>query len=179
MEVAGLVLGAIPIASEGLKTVKKGFIKLRKWRRYEMEIDSIVSKLETQQTRLQDVCDKLLNDLVPQSRIERLIKNPLSFRDEPNLERKLTLRLWRGYFIFETTVKEIKAAVDQIREKVDSQERAASFETRRAIVSSFFDDRLLKSKMGYLLSNVWFTEMLSWSTRENIASMAGSLAWFE
>ncbi|KAM0540854.1 hypothetical protein ACHAPJ_013486, partial [Fusarium lateritium] len=125
MEVAGLVLGAIPVASQGLKTVKKGFTKLQKWRRYEMEVDSIVSRLETQQTRLQDVCDKLLYDLAPQSRIEDLIKDPSSFHDEPDLERKLRLRLWRSYNRFETTVKEIKAAVDQIREKVDTQERAA------------------------------------------------------
>ena len=72
LEVAGLILGAIPVAIETLKTGSQGIAILQRSRRYENELERLINRLENERVRLEDVCEKVLVDLVPHSRLEEM-----------------------------------------------------------------------------------------------------------
>ncbi|KAF4964125.1 hypothetical protein FSARC_7955 [Fusarium sarcochroum] len=148
LEIARLVLGAFPVAVEALKMCRQGLEAFRRARKWENELERLVDRFENERVRLQDVCEKLLIDLVPHSRIERLIENPLGlFQDEPELEAKLRRRLWKGYATFEATLKDIKAAIDEAAEQIHVQIQDKSG-IRRALQRSFLEDQLSRINQG-------------------------------
>ncbi|KAJ4250661.1 hypothetical protein NW762_011920 [Fusarium torreyae] len=142
LEIAGLVLGAFPVAVEALKLCGQGLKAFRRGRKYGNELAILISRFENERVRLQDVCEKLLIDLVPHSRIDRLIENPLRlFRDEPELEAKLRNRLWKGYEAFEMNLNDIRAAMDEATERINVQIQDKS-DIRRVLRHSFLNDLL-------------------------------------
>ncbi|KAH7266665.1 uncharacterized protein BKA55DRAFT_710990 [Fusarium redolens] len=123
----------------------QGLAILRRSRRYENELQRLINKFENERVRLEDVYEKVLIDLVPHSQIEGLIQNPgRLFYDDPELQTKLRRRLWRGYGIFDRTLKEIKAALDEATERINVQIQDKS-NLRRSLRHSFLD---------YLLSRI-------------------------
>ncbi|KAF5699036.1 hypothetical protein FGLOB1_11625 [Fusarium globosum] len=122
LEIVGLVLGAIPIAIETLKMGSRGIVIFRRSRRYENELERLMNKFENERVRLQDVFEKLLVDLVPHSRIESLVQDPLRLlKVEPELNTKLRRRLWRGFDLFNKTLEEIKNATEEATERINVQ----------------------------------------------------------
>ncbi|KAF5661983.1 hypothetical protein FDENT_13429 [Fusarium denticulatum] len=148
LEIAGLVLGAIPIAIETLKMGSQGIVIFRRSRRYENELERLMNKFENERVRLQDVFEKLLIDLVPHSRIESLVRDPLGLlRDEPQLNTKLRRRLWRGFDLFNKTLGEIKTAMEEATERINVQVQDKS-NLRRSLRHSFLDDLLTRINEG-------------------------------
>ncbi|KAF4998395.1 hypothetical protein FDECE_11822 [Fusarium decemcellulare] len=149
VEIAGLVLGAIPVAIETLKICGHGLSAVRKGRMYENELERLTNKLENERVRFQDVCEKLLIDLVPPSRVECLITDPLGLaHEEPGLERKLQRRLWKSYNAFEAALRDVKAALDEAQDRIDSQKRSSRSDFRRALRRLFLDDLLSRVNEG-------------------------------
>ncbi|KAF4959949.1 hypothetical protein FGADI_1452 [Fusarium gaditjirri] len=148
LEIAGLILGAIPVAIETLKTGSQGIAILRRSRRYENELERLISKLENERVRLEDVCEKVLVDLVPHSRIEDLIQNPgRLFDDDPELKAKLRRRLWKGCDLFDKTLGEINATMNEAINRISIQIRDES-NIRRSLRHSFLDDSLSRLNEG-------------------------------
>ncbi|GAP93126.1 hypothetical protein SAMD00023353_6800200 [Rosellinia necatrix] len=121
-EVAGLVLGAVPLLISALEHYGDGWSTLKRWRKYEHELRSVERNLHTERVKLQNVCEKLLVGIVPESQIEAMIKDPLGslWRDE-RTHRKIQSRLWEGYGLFEDTIADIKKAVDEMKERIENQ----------------------------------------------------------
>ncbi|CVK89852.1 uncharacterized protein FMAN_04009 [Fusarium mangiferae] len=148
LEIAGLVLGAIPIAIETLKMGSQGIVIYKRSRRYENELERLMNKFENERVRLQDVFEKLLVDLVPHSRIESLVQNPLGLlEDEPELNAKLRRRLWRGFDLFNKTLGEIKTAMEEATERINVQVQDKS-NLKRSLRHSFLDDLLTRINEG-------------------------------
>ncbi|GAW14164.1 hypothetical protein ANO14919_035580 [Xylariales sp. No.14919] len=122
IEVAGLVLGAVPLLISALEHYGDGLSTLKRWRKYEHELRSLVRNLNTERVKLQNVCEKLLVGIVPESQIEAMIKNPLGglWREEKT-QKKIQSRLWEGYGLFEDTIADIKRAVDEMNERIENQ----------------------------------------------------------
>ncbi|KAF4454015.1 hypothetical protein F53441_3399 [Fusarium austroafricanum] len=147
-EIAGLILSAIPIAIETLKIGSQGLATLRRSRKYENEMQRLINRFENERVRLQDVCEKLLVDLVPHSQIEQLILNPHELLgSKPELDTKLRGRLWNGYEVFEKTLKEIRTAMDEATERINIQIRD-KLNIRRSLRHSFLDDLLHRINEG-------------------------------
>ncbi|KAI1735504.1 hypothetical protein F4680DRAFT_435475 [Xylaria scruposa] len=121
-EVAGLVLGAVPLLISALEHYGDGLSTLKRWRRYEHELRSLVRNLDTERVKLQNVCEKLLVGIVPESQIEAMIKDPLGnlWREEKT-QKKIQSRLWEGYGLFEDTIADIKKGVDEMKERIENQ----------------------------------------------------------
>ncbi|KAF5723594.1 hypothetical protein FMUND_1702 [Fusarium mundagurra] len=148
LEIAGLILGAIPVAIEALKSGSQGIAILRRSRRYENELERLVNKLENERVRLQDVSEKVLVDLVPHSRIEELLQSPgRMFNDDPELKAKLRRRLWKGFDLFDQTLKEINAAMNEAINRISLQIQDES-NIRRSLRHSFLDDLLSRINEG-------------------------------
>lgn len=75
IELAGMVLGVIPVVFKTLTILSSGLSTFQRGRKYENGRERTIPKLENEQMRLLEVCDKLLLGLVPQSLMEKLMND--------------------------------------------------------------------------------------------------------
>ncbi|TDZ68005.1 hypothetical protein CTRI78_v002463 [Colletotrichum trifolii] len=119
-EVAGVVLGSIPLLISALEHYQQGISSIRKWRNYDRELRSLIRNLETERVRFQDVCEKLLVGLVPSSQIESMVEQPFGTSwQEDNIQSKIRARLWRSFNVFEKTVEDMREAIREMMQKLD------------------------------------------------------------
>jgi len=118
-EVAGVVLGSIPLVISALEHYRHGFRAIQRWRKYDREFQSLIRNLETERAKLQNVCEKLLLGLVPPSRIEAMVETPMGHLWlERDIQKKIRARLWRSWPVFETTVASMNIAIHELIIKV-------------------------------------------------------------
>ncbi|KAM0487944.1 hypothetical protein ACHAP7_001762 [Fusarium lateritium] len=76
--------------------------------------------LNTELAILQNVCEKLLNGIVPQIYIEEMIRDPFSTRwKEAAIFDKLRLRLWTSLPIFDHRVRDMRGAIEEMMEELN------------------------------------------------------------
>ncbi|KAK1758825.1 hypothetical protein QBC47DRAFT_436008 [Echria macrotheca] len=118
-EVAGVVLGSIPIVVSALEFYIKGLGTMGRWRRFTVELNSLVLKLRTEEAKLQNVCEKLLRGIVDDDHIYAMLQDPLHpMWTEPKTVAHLRRRLWRHLKLFEENVKGMDQAMGEMRRKL-------------------------------------------------------------
>ncbi|KAF5525098.1 hypothetical protein CGCA056_v002794 [Colletotrichum aenigma] len=121
-EVAGVVLGTIPLVISALEHYKQGISTIRTWRNYNRELRILILSLETERVRFQDVCEKLLVGLVSPCQIESMVEDPFGPAwQEDVIQAKIKARLWRSFSIFEDVVKDMEEATKEMMKKLDLQ----------------------------------------------------------
>ncbi|KAF3802455.1 hypothetical protein GCG54_00003258 [Colletotrichum gloeosporioides] len=121
-EVAGVVLGTIPLVISALEHYKQGISTIRTWRNYNRELRILILSLETERVRFQDVCEKLLVGLVSPCQIESMVEDPFGPAwHEDVIQAKIKARLWRSFSIFEDIVKDMEEATKEMMKKLDLQ----------------------------------------------------------
>ncbi|KAM3498095.1 hypothetical protein MY10362_008573 [Beauveria mimosiformis] len=118
-EVAGIVLGSIPLVVSALGYYMKGLGTLESFRSYKRDLKRLMLTLATEHVNLQNVCEKRLVGIAPPTSIEEMIDNPFGelWREGEILE-KLRLRLWRSFKIFDETVRDMREAIEEMMEKL-------------------------------------------------------------
>lgn len=119
-EVAGIVLGSIPLVISGLEYYMKGLGMLENFRSYKRVLKRLILALQTEHVSLQNICEKLLVGIAPQTRIEEMIDDPFGdlWKKEEILSN-LRLRLWRSFKIFDERVRDMKEAIEEMRLKLN------------------------------------------------------------
>jgi hypothetical protein len=118
-EIAGAILGSIPLVISTLEHYKNGVSVIQRYRRYERELQRLIRNLETEQVKLQNVCEKLLDGIVPPSRIDAMVENPggeLWTKEET--QKAIRARLWKSWDVFERTLRDIQTATEGMYEKL-------------------------------------------------------------
>lgn len=113
-EVAGVVLGVLPLAVKALEAYIGVLSNVRHAQR---DLKALIRDLETEQLRLQNTCELLLNGVAPPSVIDKLIQTPFSPDWNPYNDR-LRLRLWTTCGKFEEQVAEMQMAANELRAKL-------------------------------------------------------------
>ncbi|KAK1458400.1 hypothetical protein CCUS01_09499 [Colletotrichum cuscutae] len=104
IEGVGVVLGTIPLLISALEHYRHGASAIRIWR------------------RLQDVSEKLLTGIVPDSKVDDMVNDPFGPAWHEDAVRKMIeARLWnlRPYQILLEKVGEIKLAIEDIAKLID------------------------------------------------------------
>ncbi|KLP21356.1 uncharacterized protein LW94_10531 [Fusarium fujikuroi] len=119
-EVAGIVLGSIPIVVSALQCYMNGLGTLQNFRSYKRILKSLILTLKTEHVNLQNICEKLLTGIAPQTRIEEMIRDPFGdlWREE-EIFNKLRLRLWSSLQVFDDRVQDMREAIQQMMEKLN------------------------------------------------------------
>jgi hypothetical protein len=118
-EVAGIVLGVIPIVISALEDYDEGLTAIQRWRKYEREVRSLIRNLETERLRLQTICEKLLIGIAPPSRIEHMINDPTgSLWHEEDIQKKINARLWKSAQNYDETLQEMRKAIDEMMDRI-------------------------------------------------------------
>ncbi|KFA54858.1 hypothetical protein S40293_10133 [Stachybotrys chartarum IBT 40293] len=119
-EVAGIVLGSIPIVVVALEYYMKGASTLDSFRSYKRVLNRLILVLKVEHAILQDICEKLLIGIASQPHIESMIENPFGpLWKEEEYSQKLQLRLWRSFGVFESTVLDMREAINDMRTKLN------------------------------------------------------------
>lgn len=114
MEVAGVILGVLPLA---IKAVKQYMDILSSVKDATRTLKYLLQDLETEQVRLETTCEVLLDSIVPHDVIDRLIRTPLG-SEWKQYNEKLRLRLWSTAQRFEEQIAELQVAVEELRTKL-------------------------------------------------------------
>ncbi|KAF4332065.1 hypothetical protein FBEOM_14144 [Fusarium beomiforme] len=119
-EVAGIVLGSIPIVVSALEGYMRGLGTLQNFRSYKRILKSLILTLKTEHINLQNICEKLLIGIAPQTRIEEMIRDPFGdlWREE-EIFNKLRLRLWTSLQVFDDRVQDMREAIEGMMEKLN------------------------------------------------------------
>lgn len=113
-EVAGLVLGVLPMAIQvigGYRTILSSVKSARR------DLTWLERDLETERTRLQNTCECLLVGIAPLSVIDSMIDDPFG-PDWKKFNDPLRLRLWRSWGSFQRQVALMSDAVSELKEKL-------------------------------------------------------------
>jgi len=123
-EIAGVVLGSIPLVISLLEHYQGGLRTIQRLRKYDRELQSLIRNLRTEQAKLQNVCEKLLEGLVPLSRIDEMVENPFGdlWSDE-EIQKKIRARLWRSWGVFEQTAIDMNAAIEEMMERLGGKDK--------------------------------------------------------
>ncbi|KAI1069123.1 hypothetical protein LB507_006312 [Fusarium sp. FIESC RH6] len=118
-EVAGIVLGSIPLVISTLEHYKNGVSIFQRYRKWDREIRRLIMNLETEKVRLQNVCEKLLDGIVPPSQIDAMVRDPggdLWIKKET--QKAIRARLWNSFDVFEKALRNIQSATEEMYEKL-------------------------------------------------------------
>ncbi|KAK4177090.1 hypothetical protein QBC36DRAFT_139588 [Triangularia setosa] len=119
-EVAGIVLGSVPIVISALQLYVKGASTINRLRFATKELKSVTRNLQTEHIKLQNVYERLLADIVPESQIETMINNPFGpLWSAPETASRIQRRLWRSSKLFQEIVDDMHNAMDEIKQKLD------------------------------------------------------------
>ena len=113
-EVAGVVLGVLPLAIKAAKAYMDILSSMKDAKR---NLKALVHDLETEQIRLETTCEVLLDGIVPHLVIDRLVRAPLG-PEWALYSDQLRLRLWTTSIKFEEQVSEMLGAVKELQAKL-------------------------------------------------------------
>lgn len=115
-EVAGIVLGTLPLVVTALETYSNF---LRDWGKAPAELRSLNRQLSTERVRLCNVCEQLISDVVPQRDVEPMLQDPFGpLWQEKDTNDRIRQRLWDSYGPFEDTVKEVEEALNSVMQRL-------------------------------------------------------------
>lgn len=117
MEVAGLVLGVIPLAVTALKTYIKILDTVKALKRAKQDLEAMIRDLETERHILQNTCELLLSGIVEDEVLNRMIETPCG-PDWKTYDDKVHERLWNSTDLFRDRVAEMRSAVEELRLKL-------------------------------------------------------------
>ncbi|KAI3331155.1 hypothetical protein F4824DRAFT_491742 [Ustulina deusta] len=78
--------------------------------------------IETERVKLMNTFEKLLVGIVPNGKIENIIENPFgkSWKDD-EVHAKIRERLWESFTVFEKTVNNVHAAIQEMKSRLGLQ----------------------------------------------------------
>ncbi|PNP86064.1 hypothetical protein FNYG_01120 [Fusarium nygamai] len=119
-EVAGIVLGSIPMVVSALECYMNGLNTLQKFRCSKRILKTLILNLNTEHKILQNTCEKLLTGIAPQTHIDEMIREPFGvlWRKE-EVFNGLRLRLWSSLQVFHDQIQNIREAIEELMEKLN------------------------------------------------------------
>ncbi|KAI1193578.1 hypothetical protein F5X97DRAFT_336658 [Nemania serpens] len=129
LEIAGLVLGALPLAVKAVQGYRETLYSIKNVKR---DLDYMERNIETEQRRLENTCEELLVGIVPRAKIRSMIKDPFG-PDWKDYADKLIysksrgnififcrrLRLYTSYDIFEECITHMSEATQNLQLQLD------------------------------------------------------------
>lgn len=139
IEVVGLVLGVLPLAAKALQGYL-GFVS--SIRKVDSDLHNLLQDLRVEDTRLRNSCRQLLNDTIPFDSIEGGAgMNPLSPELSLTVRKKLKLKLYDSYPMFEQTMTDIQTVATDLKLKLALQENGT--------VNFLVDNKNMCRESGY------------------------------
>ncbi|KAJ8118057.1 hypothetical protein OPT61_g882 [Boeremia exigua] len=119
IEVAGLVLGALPLLLEGLKFYAEGVDTAIRFWKYREGVKGLISELGAEQTIYLNSIEIMIHGVVDARDVEEFLTKPGGdLWKRPKFEQKLRKRLGSSFDSYLDTISRMKFAVDAFRTKL-------------------------------------------------------------
>jgi len=123
VEIAGLILGALPLVIHAVERYSQGVQSVRRYIKYRRELESLVRRLGLEVEMFRNICEELLNGIVSIDRMANMLDDPAgSVWSDPEIDQRLQKRLHRSYTVYLNTVKDMVVVLEEfkIRLKIDA-----------------------------------------------------------
>lgn len=115
IELAGLILGAIPLVIAALENYEDGLGKVKAFWKWEDQLSDAIRKLWYQYTSYELTIRVLLASITDDVELEAMLGDPSSkLWADPTIESRLRERLTTAYKPYLYTVADIESAISQI-----------------------------------------------------------------
>jgi hypothetical protein len=120
IEVAGILLGVIPLVISALEHYAEGISTIHKWWRYKRELASLKRILDAEYVRYLNTCEELLSGIVPDATLAALLDFPggPGWQDS-EIERKLRSRLRTSFTSYLNTVTDMNDVMEILMSKLE------------------------------------------------------------
>jgi hypothetical protein len=116
-EVAGIVLGSLPLLITALEAYSKF---LRGQKNAVWELKSMKLQLTTEETRLRNICELLIQDTAPQKDKRSMLLNPFGpLWQVPETNDRIQKKLGDAYKTFQEIVLTIQKALESIMKRLE------------------------------------------------------------
>lgn len=142
IEIVGLVLGGIPLIISAMEHYAHVVSALGHYRRYKLELQTLMNSLSTEKANLMDTCEKLLLGIVPPWEIEKMTEDPFGNGrqwENTEIQEKIRRRLYKNYTVFENNVRDIHAAIQELQDQLQLQPDGKVSQCPTACVVSPYD----------------------------------------
>jgi len=119
IEVAGLILGSLPLLLAGLEFYGKGIAITRRYRKYSSEVEMLVGELKGEIAVYQNSIESLVLGVVHAKDVVEFLADPGGkLWTNASFERKLKTRLGPSYDPYLDTIRRLRIAVDKFKERL-------------------------------------------------------------
>jgi hypothetical protein len=119
VEVAGLVLGSIPLILAGLQFYAEGINVTKRYAKYREEVSSLVVELRAENTLYFNSINMLLIGVVEQGEMALFLADPQGARwRDPKFDRTMKKRLGTSFDSYFETVKQMEATTERLKERL-------------------------------------------------------------
>lgn len=119
VEVAGLVLGVLPLVIAGLEAYNESLDPLRAFYRWERELPHFIHKLRQQHVHFEQTLRILFSPITTESQLARMIVDPIGAWNDEQLASDLKRKLDDAYEAYEATIADIETIMIKISSKLD------------------------------------------------------------
>ncbi|KAK3401310.1 hypothetical protein B0T20DRAFT_503904 [Sordaria brevicollis] len=156
IEVAGLVLGVLPVVIQALNGYRSILSSIRN---VESDIQALILGLETERVRLRTSCELLLEGIVPAKEIDDLLEDPFSEKWKAlGVTNKLKIRLWDAVTTYERTIGDMKTVEAELKRSVGfmvQEDGKLKFNEKTSLLREW------KSKSGFTLRKKDYDHIIS------------------
>ncbi|KAF2801194.1 hypothetical protein K505DRAFT_412465 [Melanomma pulvis-pyrius CBS 109.77] len=119
LEIAGVILGSIPLLIVALEHYMEGVDTVRRYVKYKHELASLHRRLVVEQNMFINTCDLLLSGLVPLNEVSLYLQNPGGAAwKKPEVDASLKARLQRSYKSYFDTIQDLNDAVEEFKKRL-------------------------------------------------------------
>jgi hypothetical protein len=120
VEIAGIILGSIPLIISGLEHYAEGIGTIEKWWRYKKELASLKRVFGAEYDRFLNTLEELLAGIVPDAALASLLMAPGGAGwGDAELNRKLQARLRNSYISYLETINDFSEVVSILKSKLE------------------------------------------------------------
>ncbi|KAF2674521.1 hypothetical protein BT63DRAFT_12680 [Microthyrium microscopicum] len=126
LEVAGAVLGSIPLVISALEHYADGVRTVRRMLTYKWELKTLILELETESITYRNTCEMLLDGIASSKEMEIMLAAPGGDAwDDPIIQNKLEKRLALAYKVYLERICAMEDAVNEFKDKLDLDDDGA------------------------------------------------------
>ncbi|KAF3053314.1 hypothetical protein E8E11_010605 [Didymella keratinophila] len=121
VEIAGLVLGVLPLLIQGIESYNEGLDPIKSFMRWDKELPQCIRKLRNQHVHYAQTMRILLEPITAEVELAEMMTNPGSSRlwKDKHMAEKLQDRLQESYHAYQGTIADIERITRQIASKLD------------------------------------------------------------
>jgi hypothetical protein len=147
IEVAGIVLGAIPIILAGLQFYAEGVRVTTRYLKYEKGVEDLISQLKTEHTIYSNSIELILDGVVKHKEIKDFLANPAGDRwKEPIFTAKLRKQLGSSCSSYIDTINHLVTILERFktRLRLDAFGKVSSSRPNLAAACTNNDQKLMQ-----------------------------------